>query len=466
MLFSDISFLYYFLPVVLLLYFMLPGKYKNSLLLLASLFFYAWGEPRCVVLIALAIVCGYSFARLIDCYRGSWKSCLYLFFSCLISLGLLGYFKYAAFFISNLNALTGWQLLVPKIVLPIGISFYTFQIVSYTVDVYRGQVEAQRNLLDFATYVALFPQLIAGPIVRYADVDDQLKSRRITWEHAYSGVTRFIIGLAKKVLLSNVLAELCTAFRSTQDNSVLFCWLYALAFCLHIYFDFSGYSDMAIGLGKILGFSFPENFCYPYMSRSISEFWRRWHMTLGSWFRDYVYIPLGGNRVAPIRWVAHILLVWLLTGLWHGAAWNFVLWGLFFALLLVVERICQPLLVKIPDLLRHAVVLFCLLISFVLFNADSLATALSDIGGMFGAGGLPCATAEAWYYLRSYLIPLLLAILGCSPLPVRLYQSLHKRFATGSGFYMLQSILLLALLLLCTAYLVDGSFNPFLYFRF
>ncbi len=466
MLFSDISFLYYFLPVVLLLYFMVPGKYKNSLLLLASLFFYAWGEPRYVVLIVLAIVCGYSFARLIDCYRGSWKSRLYLFFSCLISLGLLGYFKYATFFISNLNALTGWQLLVPKIVLPIGISFYTFQIISYTVDVYRGQVEAQRNLLDFATYVALFPQLIAGPIVRYADVDEQLKSRRITWEQAYSGVTRFIIGLAKKVLLSNVLAELCTAFRSTQDNSVLFCWLYALAFCLHIYFDFSGYSDMAIGLGKILGFSFPENFSYPYMSRSISEFWRRWHMTLGSWFRDYVYIPLGGNRVAPARWVAHILLVWLLTGLWHGAAWNFVLWGLFFALLLIVERIGQPLLVKLPAFLRHAVVLFCLLISFVLFNADSLSTAWSDIGGLFGAGGLPRATAEAWYYLRSYLIPLLLAILGCSPLPVRLYQRLHKRFATGSGFYLLQSILLLALLLLCTAYLVDGSFNPFLYFRF
>ena len=468
MLFSSIPFLYTFLPCVLILYFLVPGWLKNTVLLLSSLFFYAWGEPRFVVFMVIAIVQGYVFGLLAEKFRDRPKQAkLCLWASAVVSLELLGYCKYADFFISGFNTLTGLSLPLLHVALPIGISFYTFQILSYVIDVYRGDVTAQRNLIDLAAYVAMFPQLIAGPIVRYADIAPQLKHRTHTLADAAYGARRFILGLSKKVLLANVLYELISAYKSAANVSVLFVWLYAAAYVLHLYFDFSGYSDMAIGLGKIMGFRFPENFNYPYLSRSVTEFWRRWHMTLGTWFRDYVYIPLGGNRVSFGRWIFNIAVVWFLTGLWHGAAWNFVLWGLLFAGLLVLEKLfLKKWLDKLPRILNHALVMLVIIISFVLFNASSLAEAGTDIAGMFGGTGVPLVTAETLYYLRSYAVVFLLGIIGCTPLPA----TLVKRFAAGKKtarvYRVLEVAALVVLLLVCTAFLVDGSFNPFLYFRF
>ena len=335
MLFSSIPFLFYFLPCVFVLYFLVPMRWKNTVLLLASLFFYAWGEPKFVVFMLASIVQGYVLARLVEKYRADrGRAKLFLTLSLVFSLGLLGYCKYADFFLSGFNALTGLHIPLLRVALPIGISFYTFQILSYVVDVYRGDVKAQRNFIDLAAYIAMFPQLIAGPIVRYSDIASQLEHRTHSLADVAAGARRFVLGLGKKVLLANVFYELITTFKASGDRSVLFYWLYAAACVLNIYFDFSGYSDMAIGLGRIFGFHYLENFDYPYISASITEFWRRWHMSLGSWFRDYVYIPLGGNRVSKTKWLRNILVVWLLTGLWHGAAWNFVLWGLFFAVFL------------------------------------------------------------------------------------------------------------------------------------
>ena len=462
MLFSSIPFAFYFLPAVLVLYFAVPFRFKNAVLLAFSLFFYGWGEPIYLLLMIGSIVAGWIFGLLIGKYRGTPKAKLLLPLSLVTSLGLLGWFKYADFAVENLNAL-GLQLTLPGIALPIGISFYTFQILSYTIDVYRGNVESQKNIVDFGAYVSMFPQLIAGPIVRYADVARQLKSRTHSVEKASLGVRRFVIGLAKKVLIANQLGQLVELYRSTTQPSVLFVWMYAAAFALQIYFDFSGYSDMAIGLGHIFGFDLLENFNYPFISRSISEFWRRWHMSLGGWFRDYVYIPLGGNRVKPLRYVFNVLVVWALTGLWHGAAWNFVLWGLLFAVLLTVEKfLVGKAMAKMPGWLVRVPVLAILLMSFVLFNASSLAQALSDVGGMFGLGGLPLVSTASLYYLRSYGLLLLLAVVGATPLVSRTAKKLESRTVTA----ILEPVVLCALLLAVTAFLVGGSFNPFLYFRF
>ena len=462
MLFSSIPFAFYFLPAVLVLYFAVPFRFKNAVLLTFSLFFYGWGEPVYLLLMMASIVAGWIFGLLIGKYRGTPKARLFLIASLVTSLGLLGWFKYADFAVENLNAL-GLQLTLPGIALPIGISFYTFQILSYTIDVYRGNVESQKNIVDFGAYVSMFPQLIAGPIVRYADVARQLKSRTHSVEKASLGVRRFVIGLAKKVLIANQLGQLVELYRSTTQPSVLFVWMYAAAFALQIYFDFSGYSDMAIGLGHIFGFDLLENFNYPFISRSISEFWRRWHMSLGGWFRDYVYIPLGGNRVKPLRYVFNVLVVWALTGLWHGAAWNFVLWGLLFAVLLTVEKfLVGKAMAKMPGWLVRVPVLAILLMSFVLFNASSLSQALSDVGGMFGLGGLPLTSAASLYYLRSYGLLLLLAVVGATPLVSRTAKKLESRTVTA----ILEPVVLCALLLAVTAFLVGGSFNPFLYFRF
>ena len=350
MLFSSIPFLFYFLPCVFVLYFLVPMRWKNTMLLLASLFFYAWGEPKFVVFMLASIVQGYVLARLVEKYRADRRRAkLFLTLSLVFSLGLLGYCKYADFFLSGFNALTGLHIPLLRVALPIGISFYTFQILSYVVDVYRGDVKAQRNFIDLAAYVAMFPQLIAGPIVRYSDIASQLEHRTHSLADVAAGARRFVLGLGKKALLAIVFFELITAFKASSDRSVLFYWLYAAACVLNIYFDFSGYSDMAIGLGRNLGFPFPVNFRYPYCSRSVTEFWRRGHMTLGALFRDYVYIPLGGNRTGKLRWMGNILLVWCLTGLWHGAGWNFLLWGLFSAILLLGEKLWYgPFLAKRP----------------------------------------------------------------------------------------------------------------------
>ena len=460
MLFSSLSFLYYFLPCVLILYFIAPRGLKNSVLLFSSLFFYAWGEPKTVLLMLLAILCGYIFALLIERCRGRRLSRLFLILSIAVSAGILGFFKYADFFIQNFNALTGLSLPLLRVALPIGISFYTFQLISYTVDVYRG-VPARRSFIDLAAYIALFPQLIAGPIVRYSQIAEQLSSRRHSLEKAALGIRRFVLGLGKKVLLANALGQLCEVFRASQDKSVLFFWLYAAANMLHIYFDFSGYSDMAIGLGKLFGFDFPENFNYPYISRSITEFWRRWHISLGSWFRDYVYIPMGGNRVSRPRWLLNILVVWLLTGFWHGAAWNFIVWGLFFAVFLILEKLwLQNWLEKAP-VLRRVYVLFIVMLSFIIFSADDMGQALSSLTSLFGAGGLPLLSAEFLYTLKSYALLLIIAVIGATPLPARLFRRLGDRLQNW-----LEIPALLLILALSTAYLVDGSFNPFLYFRF
>lgn len=466
MLFSSIPFLYYFLPCVLILYFVVPKCLKNTVLLLSSLVFYAWGEPKYVLLMAVSITLGYVFGLLIEIWRGTKLSKLFLILSIVTSLGLLGYFKYADFFIANFNAATGLSVPLLKIALPIGISFYTFQILSYTVDVYRGEVKAQRNYISLAVYVALFPQLIAGPIVRYSDIAAQLESRTHSFSNVALGTRRFILGLAKKVLIANALGELCDIFKESNDKSVLFFWLYAIAFTLHIYFDFSGYSEMAIGLGKIFGFDFLENFDYPYISGSITEFWRRWHMSLGSWFRDYVYIPLGGNRVSKARWFLNIFIVWMLTGFWHGAAWNFIVWGLFFAILLIIEKLWLLKPLKKSKVLSHIYVMFFVIISFVIFNAADMKEAFSYIGGMFGAGGIPFISEEWLYYLRSYGVVLIVAIIGATPLVKKLVLSVKKKSTGEKIMNIAEPIMLVALLLVITAYLVDGSFNPFLYFRF
>ena len=466
MLFSSIPFLYYFLAAVLLLYFAVPGKLKNLVLLFSSLFFYAWGEVRLVILMLVVILLGYFFGLFIDRSSSFKQKKCWLILAVISMVSILGYFKYADFFISNFNALTGMSVPLLKVALPIGISFYTFQVMSYVMDVYRGEAKVQYNPFTLATYVSMFPQLIAGPIVRYADVAEQLEHRVHSVDKAALGIRRFVLGLSKKVLIANSLGELCEIFKASGDKSVVFYWLYAIAFTLHIYYDFSGYSDMAIGLGKIFGLEFMENFHYPYISKSITEFWRRWHMSLGTWFRDYVYIPLGGNRVSKFRWLLNIFIVWFLTGFWHGASWNFIVWGLYFALILMLEKlILLPILEK-SGLFRHVYVMFLVIISFVIFNATDMAEAFAYIGGMFGQGGLPVISAEAVYYFKSYLIVLLIAIVGATPLCKNIINHVRQNKIGTLIIEVLEPVVLVVLMLLATAYLVDGSFNPFLYFRF
>ena len=457
MLFSSIEFLYYFLPIVVLVYFLLPKAARNGWLLLSSLLFYAWGEPKYASLMIASILLNYLWGLGIGYSRKpGWKR-FFLILSVITCLGLLGYYKYADFAVENVNALLGTSIPLPKLALPIGISFYSFQILSYTIDVYRGNVEAQKNPIDFGCYVALFPQLIAGPIVRYIDVDRELKSRSTTPDDFRLGLRRFLMGLSKKILIANQLGAFIEIFRASGEKSVVFYWLYAVAFSLHIYFDFSGYSDMAIGLGRIFGFHFLENFDYPFISRSVQEFWRRWHMTLGGWFRDYLYIPLGGSRCSKAKWLRNVLFVWLFTGLWHGAEWNFVVWGLFFAALLLLEKFV-PAIGKLPGAVRHGYVLLAVMVSFVIFNAADLSQAGSDLAGMFGFDGVSLITQETLYYLRSYAVVFIIALFGALP------------FARNWGEKLcnpvVETIVMAALLLLCTASLVDGSFNPFLYFRF
>jgi len=466
MLFSGIPFLYYFLPCVLILYYLAPRCVKNTVLLASSLVFYGWGEPVYVLLMIASIVVSYICGLLIEIFKGKVGAKLALAASVAVSIGSLGYFKYADFFIDNFNMLTGFSIPFLKIALPIGISFYTFQILSYTIDVYRGEVRAQRNIINLAAYVTMFPQLIAGPIVRYSDIEVQLRERRHTFEKVSNGIRRFIIGLGKKILIADVLGELCDVFRASDDKSVLFYWMYAIAFCIQLYFDFSGYSDMAIGLGKIFGFDFLENFNYPYISASITEFWRRWHMSLGSWFRDYVYIPMGGNRVSKPRWFFNIFVVWLLTGFWHGAAWNFIAWGLMFAVLLVAEKLWLLKPLSKTKVLSHVYVLFFVMISFILFNAADFSQAFTDVVSLFGAGGLPLTSAEALYYLKSYALLFIIGIIGATPLVSKGINKLRSYRGGECALNIAEPIALIVLLVVMTAYLVDGSFSAFLYFRF
>lgn len=465
MLFSSITFLYYFLPLTLVLYFLSPGRLKNAVLLLASLVFYGWGEPKYVLLMVLSILSGYVFGLLVERYRNKRSGRALCVIYVGISLSFLLCFKYLDFFLENLNRAAGLEISLLGLALPIGISFYTFQIISYTVDVYRGE-RAQRNLIHLAAYVVMFPQLIAGPIVRYSNIAGQLTVREHSFSGAASGIRRFVIGLGKKILIANQLGELCAGFRASEEKSVLFYWLYAVAFSLHIYFDFSGYSDMAIGLGRVFGFRFPENFHYPYISASITEFWRRWHISLGSWFRDYVYIPLGGNRKGQKRQLFNILIVWMLTGFWHGAAWNFILWGLYFAFFLTIEKLWLLKLLKGSLFWPHVYTLFLVMISFVIFNGESMGQVLSDLAGLVGTGGIPLVSAEAVYYLRSFGIVLLTAVAGATPVFRSFMLKISKDPIGGKVLNLAEPFALAGVMLVITAYLVDGSFNPFLYFRF
>lgn len=479
MVFSGIPFLYFYLPLLLLLYFLSPRRLKNAVLLLFSLLFYRIGEPRHLFLMLFSILSAYLFALWMEKRSGGPSEesgaavagnrrrvagqRLLLFFSVLFSLLPLLYYKYFGFAVENLNALFGASFAIPKIALPIGISFYTFQLISYTCDVYRRRVPAQRNFFSLALYVSFFPQLIAGPIVRYADVNEAIAHRTHSVEQFSEGVLRFTVGLGKKVLLANTLGELCAAYRSAGEQTMLFTWIYGAAVCCQIYFDFSGYSDMAIGLGRMFGFSFPENFNYPFLSKGPAEFWRRWHITLGSFFRDYVYIPMGGNRVRFVRWIGNILTVWLLTGLWHGAGWTFLAWGLYFAILLVAEKLLRPWIERIPAGMRHLFTLFLVMVSFLLFDAETLGGAAATVGRLFAFGSF--SSDETLYYLRSYGVELLLfGFLGCTDYPKRAARALSKRFP--AVFAVLKPMFAAVLLLVSTAYLVDGSFNPFLYFRF
>ena len=448
MLFSSIPFLYYFLPCVLILYHMVPKNFRNKALLLVSLVFYAWGEPKYVFLMMGMVIFNYIAGRLIGTYGQSKKGKIVLWCALMVSVGVLVFYKFSD---------VAW---------PIGISFYTFQLISYIVDVYRGTAPAQKNLINLGAYVTMFPQLIAGPIVRYVDIEKQLADRNHSYEMTLVGIQRFLAGLGKKILISNALGELCEIFKASDEKSIVFFWVYAVSYTLQIYFDFSGYSDMAIGLGKIFGFEFLENFNYPYISKSITEFWRRWHMSLGSWFRDYVYIPLGGNRVGKMRWYFNIFVVWALTGLWHGAAPNFVLWGLMFAVLLVIEKHWLLEHLNKAKVWNHLYVLFIVIISFVIFNASSLREAVQYIGGMFGFGNVAFMSAECAYYLRSYGVLLLIAAIGSTPWIKQAAISFTKTDFGKKIWPVIRIVWLVALLVICTAYLIDSSFNPFLYFRF
>ena len=466
MLFSSITFLYLFLPV-LIVYYVVPRSWRNHVLLAASVFFYFVGEPVYVLLLVVSSLSDFFHSLYIEKHRGTKGAKIALISSIAINLGMLGFFKYADFFIGAVNGLLGTAIPLTGVELPIGISFFTFQTMSYTIDVYRGEAKAEKNLATMATFVCLFPQLVAGPIVRYVDVDRELHERHITLDGLYRGVVRFAVGLGKKVLIANAMGEFCAAFRAADEVSVVFYWAYAAAFALQIYFDFSGYSDMAIGLGRMMGFNFPENFDYPFISATITEFWRRWHMTLGGWFRDYLYIPLGGNRVSRGRWIINTAIVWAATGFWHGAAWNFLLWGVYFGVLLVCEKLLWgKWLKKLNGFWRRVYTLPILLISFVIFNAVGDGLLLHDLKGMFGLAGIPAWSFETGYFLRSYAVLLLCAVIGATPAPKKLWLRVRESRAGGYVSLIAEPLFVLAMLLIGTAYLVDGSFNPFLYFRF
>lgn len=468
MLFSSIVFLFTFLPAVMILYYLLPVRFRNVILLLASLVFYAWGEPVYLFLMLLSILFNYfsglDIARNLQDKRAAKRS---LVFNLIINLAVLGFFKYEGFVLDTLNGILPVHISYHALPLPIGISFYTFQILSYIIDVYRGNVKVQTNLSNFALYVTMFPQLIAGPIVQYADVDEQLASREVSWTKFGEGSMYFIRGLAKKVLLANTSGMIFTEVSGLAKGNiaVVMAWLGAFAYMFQIYFDFSGYSDMAIGLGKMFGFEFNMNFNYPYVSKSITEFWRRWHISLSSWFRDYVYIPLGGNRVSKIKHIRNLLIVWFLTGLWHGAAWNFVAWGLYYGVILIIEKyFLSPVLDRLPDVVRHIYSIVLVVIGWVLFFSSSFGQAADYIRVMFGAGAHGFADRESMYLLTSNLILWLILIFGSTPLVHFRYE--HMLRSKKWNTTIINSVVYAALFIVCIAYLVTETYNPFLYFRF
>ena len=466
MVFSSTIFLCVYLPLVLLGYYICPKKGKNLFLLIVSLIFYAWGEPKYVFLMIFSILVNYVFGLLMDKHRENKKRLkLLLVISVIIDLGLLSVFKYTDFIITNINSVFGAGFDLLNIALPIGISFYTFQAMSYTIDVYRDDVRVQRNLIDFGMYITMFPQLIAGPIVRYSDVQDQLAVRNVTAADFSEGIMRFVVGLGKKVLLANQMGAVWTQIYALGgDISALMAWTGAAAYTFQIYFDFSGYSDMAIGLGRMFGFKFPENFRYPYESVSITDFWRRWHITLSTWFKEYLYIPLGGNRRGLARQALNLLIVWTLTGFWHGAGWNFVMWGLYYFVILFVEKLfLLKALDKLPRLFRHAYALLLIVIGWVIFASDDVSVMLPYLGSMFGANG--ALGGMDVYTLLTRAALMVICCVASTELPKRLFVTAAGKMNEKAAFT-IKSVLTLALLALSVVFLIGDSYNPFLYFRF
>ncbi|MCS7459641.1 MBOAT family protein [Paenibacillus doosanensis] len=468
MVFSSLIFLFLFLPLALGLYYSVPHGWRNMMLLAASLVFYAWGEPVYVFLMIFSTVFDYANGLLIDKFRERAAAARLIFIgSIAVNIGVLCFFKYAGFLAENLHRLTGLSLQVSDLPLPVGISFYTFQTMSYVIDVYRNQVPVQRNLISFGAYVAMFPQLVAGPIVKYGDIAGQLGMRKITLARFGEGAELFIRGLAKKVLLANNIGLLWAEVKATpaEDLSALSAWLGIIAFTFQIYFDFSGYSDMARGLGRMFGFEFPLNFHYPYTARSITEFWRRWHISLGSWFREYVYIPLGGNRTGPWKRLRNLLVVWLLTGLWHGASWNFVLWGLYFGVFIALEkRLLLPWLAGKPRAVSHVYTMLVVIIGWVWFEFGHLTAAGGFLAAMFGLGGHGWADRQSWYDLSMYGMLFLILALCATPLPGQALLRLRGKLGRIGAAAV--PLLYGGCLFVSTAYLVNATYNPFLYFRF
>ena len=459
MLFSSITFIYYFLPILLLVYFIVPKKYKNLVLLIFSLIFYFLGEPKYIVILILSCLLNYFFGKKVSTDK---NKKLWLIISVIYNVGQLLIFKYTDFFIENINNVFNSSINYLYIVMPIGISFFTFQAMGYVFDIYMGKHKPASKLLDFMTYISLFPQLVAGPIVRYSDVEKELVKRESNFDKFSEGITRFVIGLSKKVLLANVLGEFAG---DLVEVDLLSSWLKPILFTLQIYFDFSGYSDMAIGLGLIFGFRFLENFNYPLIASSITDFWRRWHMSLSSWFRDYVYIPLGGNRKGLLKQIRNIFVVWFLTGFWHGASWNFIIWGLYFGVLLVIEKLFLKKFIDKTKVFKYIYTSIIVVISFLIFSTDNVKDIFSSLGNMFMINDIPLTSSSTIYYLKNNLVLLIISIIGATPLMKCLVKKIRlSKFK--KVVECLEVVVVLGLLILTTAFLVDASFNPFLYFRF
>lgn len=480
MVFSTSIFIYLFLPITLIIYYLAPKKGKNLIILLSGLLFYSWGEPIYVIVMLISTMIDYFAGLIMNHFEGrKVPRRLCLIVSIVMNLGLLGIFKYSGFIAENINAIAGTQIIdinnmnffgieyLPMNMLPIGISFFTFQSMSYTIDLYLGNVKVQKNPISFAAFVTLFPQIVAGPIVRYDDVAKELDDRSITIDLIYDGIIKFIIGLSKKVLIANSIGALWTSVKATDiaNVSVVSSWLGILAFTFQIYFDFSGYSDMAVGLGKMMGFNFPKNFDYPYLSKSISEFWRRWHITLGAWFKSYVYIPLGGNRKGMARTILNLAVTWFLTGVWHGASWNFILWGTLYGVVIILEKLfLGKLLDKIPDIFGHIYTMLLVILGWVLFDTADLPTAGAYIAKMFGFGGGAFIDSTAMYQIATYGITFIICIIGCTNLPKLAVEALKKKSAVLVNYGGIA--VMTGMFIICAAYLVDQTYNPFLYFNF
>lgn len=469
MVFSSLTFLFLFLPIVLVIYFLMPNRVlKNFALLISSLIFYAWGEPIYIILIIISTLNDYIFSMLVKKEKDDGRNKqakIYFILSVMVNLGFLIFFKYSDFILTNINSVLKTNIISHELPLPIGISFYTFQTMSYSIDVYRGEIKAQRNLLTMATYVALFPQLVAGPIVRYSTIEDELENRTESLSLAANGIRRFIVGLGKKVIIANQMGMIAdTVFDNSQGSPGTFItWFAIICYAFQIYYDFSGYSDMAIGLGQVFGFHFLENFNYPYISRSITEFWRRWHISLGTWFRDYVYIPLGGNRKHPLR---NIFIVWFLTGMWHGASWNYIFWGLYYCILLIIEKyVLKNVLEKIPKFLQHTYALFFILIGWVLFRIEDLSQLKEVLSTLFIYQSMDIKTIMFTYQDMFYAIPfIILAIIGSIPISKIIKEKVKLNKLTI--MLSINDLYLVGVLLISIVFLVGETFNPFIYFKF